>query len=317
MKKTGKIVTLVFLASAATGAIHVLNKSISFLSDRLKALPYDNGNNYSWRFGNIFYTKQGSGSPLLLVHDLTSYSSNMEWKELVDQYAKEHTVYTLDLLGCGRSDKPAMTYTNYLYVQLVSDFIREVIGTRTNVIATGDSASFITMACFLDQTLFDKIIFINPTSLSVLNQVPSHNSKLAKFLFDIPVIGTLLFNICNNRTNIEKTIKNKCYSNPYIVSSSTVDTFYEASHKNGSGSKYLFSSVTGKFTTVNILRALREINNSMCILYGNDEPNMELVVEEYATINPIIESQAIYGTKHLPQLEKPNSVYEATKIFLI
>lgn len=52
---------------------------------------------------------------------------------------KHYTVYTIDLLGCGRSDKPYLTYTNYLYVQLLTDFIHDVIGERPDVVTTGNS----------------------------------------------------------------------------------------------------------------------------------------------------------------------------------
>lgn len=316
MKKSGKIVTFLCLATAATGVIHVINKSIEFLANGLNALPYEKGKNYKWRFGNVFYTKQGSGTPLLLIHDLNVTASSIEWKELVDEYSKNHTVYAIDLLGCGRSDKPAITYTNYLYVQLISDFIREVIGTRTNLITTGSACSIATMACFSDNGLFDKLIFINPDSLSKCNTVPSHNNKLAKFLFELPIIGTLVYNICHSKTNISSYIKNDCYSNPYVASSTVVDAYYDACHKSGSRSKYLYASIISNYTNISIIRALKEINNSIYIIYGEYEPHIDSLVAEYVDVNPIIETQQIDNTKHLPQLERSKAVIEAANIFL-
>lgn len=50
---------------------------------------------------------------MLLLHDLHCASSGREWQYIEDALAQDHTVYTLDLLGCGRSDKPAITYTNF------------------------------------------------------------------------------------------------------------------------------------------------------------------------------------------------------------
>ena len=51
----------------------------------------------------------------------------MNGTKVIDKLAENHAVYALDLLGCGRSEKPKITYTNYLYVQLISDFIKNVI----------------------------------------------------------------------------------------------------------------------------------------------------------------------------------------------
>lgn len=109
--------TLLFISTAigtTTLAFHVINKFIFNTSDELS--EEDSSNYYNWKFGNIYYQKTGSGSPLLLIHDLNHYSSSMEWDKVIDTLSREHTVYTIDLLGCGKSDKPAITYTCYLYV---------------------------------------------------------------------------------------------------------------------------------------------------------------------------------------------------------
>ena len=58
------------LATLSTVTIHLINKII-FLSatvDNLLSNP--SGTYYEWNFGKVYYTKQGNGSPLLLVHDL-------------------------------------------------------------------------------------------------------------------------------------------------------------------------------------------------------------------------------------------------------
>ena len=83
-----------------------------------------------------------------------------------EQLSHSYTVYTLDLLGCGRSEKPNLTYTNYLFVQLICDFIKSEIGHRTNILSTGDSAALSIMACSNSPELFDQIMLINPSSLT-------------------------------------------------------------------------------------------------------------------------------------------------------
>ena len=125
MKKSRhKIITASILFSIATGIIYVINRLI-FGTAVLKEMLKSTANNYyNWRFGKIYYKKIGTGTPVLLVHDLTVYSSAYEWNKIVDKLAENHTVYTIDLLGCGRSDKQRITYTNYLYVQIISDFIK-------------------------------------------------------------------------------------------------------------------------------------------------------------------------------------------------
>ena len=76
-------------------------------------------NYYHWRFGDIYYTKKGKGSPILLIHDMLPGGSGYEWGKIEDDLALEHTVYNLDLPGCGRSEKSGITYTNFVYVQAI------------------------------------------------------------------------------------------------------------------------------------------------------------------------------------------------------
>ena len=54
-----------------------------------------------------------------------------------------------------------MTYTNFVYVQVICDFIRNVIGEKTDVIASGFSGSFAVMACRNENALFNKLVLVN------------------------------------------------------------------------------------------------------------------------------------------------------------
>lgn len=87
------------------------------------------GKYYHWKHGDIFYHVYGEkgNPPLLLIHDLTVGSSSYEWHHLARQLTDTYRIYTIDLVGCGKSDKPGITYTNYFYVQMITDFVTEVM----------------------------------------------------------------------------------------------------------------------------------------------------------------------------------------------
>ncbi len=312
--KKNKLVTAAVLSTITVGTIYGINKTISIVANAQAALSNPRGLRYEWRFGNIFYTKQGEGKPILLIHDLTCGSSDLEWKSIVNTYSKNHTVYTIDLLGCGRSDKPALTYTNYMYVQLITDFIKNVIGHRTDVVATGLSSAIALMACYNDDTLFDKIMLINPSHFETAS-MSKINTKLSKLLLEMPLIGTLIFNMNNTRQTYRSLFKDKYFYNPYAVRTNYIKNYYDASHFGSMTSKYLFASIVANYTSINTSRAIKDINNSIYILSGEYEDNMREIVSDYQDINPSIETSIISKTKHLPQLENPNDVLNAMSIF--
>ena len=164
-KNKNRLTTFVVLFSSATAIIHIANKIIAASASLKEMLDSNRRNYYKWRFGEIFYTKKGSGSPVLLIHDMLPGACGYEWNRIEEELAMEHTVYTIDLLGCGRSEKPGMTYTNFVYVQVICDFIRNVIGEKTDVITSGFSGSFAVMACRNEKSLFNRLILVNPPCL--------------------------------------------------------------------------------------------------------------------------------------------------------
>ena len=116
-KNRNRLATFVVLFAIATFIIHVINKIVAASAILKEMLDTDRRNYYKWRFGEVYYTKKGKGSPVLLIHDVLPGGSGYEWNKVEESLALEHTVYTIDLLGCGRSEKPGITYTNFVYVQ--------------------------------------------------------------------------------------------------------------------------------------------------------------------------------------------------------
>lgn len=314
MKAKNKIITIVLLSTGALAGTALINKYIQMSAVSRNLLSQPEPHCFKWRLGNIYYTKIGNGKPLLLIHDLDYASSGSEWTNMVDRLKDDYTVYTIDLLGCGRSEKPNLTYTNFLYVQLLNDFIKSEIGRRTNVAASGSAASIVTMACSYNPELFEQMMFINPDTFTSCSQIPGKYAKLYKLILDLPIIGTLLYHIASSKQAITETFSNRYFHNPYDVKQSNVDQYFEAAHL-GASPKSIYSSVQCNYTKCNISKALEKIDNSIYLLGGDQEINIKDTIEEYMACNPAIESSVIPNTKHLPQMENPKEVYKIMKMF--
>lgn len=296
--------------------IYIINK-ITFFTAKLKEhLHSGNSNYYNWRFGKIFYTKKGTGAPLLLIHDLNCTSSDYEWKEVVNLLSKNHTVYTIDLIGCGRSDKPKITYTNFLFVQLLNDFIKNVIKHKTDVIATGNSASIVFMACYMDQPLFNHIIMVNPSDFNSLIKYPKYHHKILKYMIDIPIFGTLIYNLSVRKSIIKKEFASFYYARKKYYTKRQVEAYYEAAHLGGSASKFLYSSIQCHYTNANVIRAVKELNHNICIIGGEMMDNIEDLFDSYISFNPSIETVLMRDAKYLPQMEQPEEFVELCEIYL-
>lgn len=316
MNKWKKIGLAVGMGTAAVAAAHLVNQFIFQTATSKKLTDIEKKSNYSWKFGNISYTVKGQGLPLLLIHDLQSFSSSYEWKNVINNLSKKRTVYAIDLLGCGYSGKPNLTYTTYMYTQLIHDFAANVIGKRTDVIAAGNAVPLTVMAGYNNPDIFDKIVLVSPQSIKSAAEIPDKQSTVRRRLLNSPVLGTMLYNICMSRKNICEHLNKKLFYNTLSLNSELVDAYYENAHLHGSCAKYLYTSCVCRYTTAAIARGIQELDNCVYIISGEKSDNAREIAEEYTALNPAIEVAFLENAKQLPQLEQPKKFLETVKIFI-
>lgn len=307
---------LILLTTSAVLSMHIINRITYSLSTVKNLLNCTENNYYEWRFGKIRYLKKGSGNPILLLHDLTPGSSNYEYNKIINELSKTCEVYAIDLLGYGLSDKPNITYTNYLYVQLLVDFIKNVIGKRTDIITSGESAPIAIMTCHNDPEVINQMLLINPPNINRLNIIPSKHTKILKLILDMPIIGTFIYNVLTHRKYIEKDFREKYFYNEFNIKEDDILSYIEAAHTPDYNSKYAYASYVGKYTNANIIHALKEVNHNIILVGGEAVEDIDTVMENYISFNNAIEKVLIPESKSLPHLEKPNKILEYIKLYL-
>ena len=311
-----KLTTAIVLSGSSVAAMHVINRVHTSICTTKSLLRNSENRYYEWRFGKVRYQKKGSGSPLLLIHDLTVGSSNYEYHRLINNLTGDHEIYSIDLLGYGLSDKPSMTYTGNLYEQLISDFVMNVIKRKTSVVVTGESVPLVIAACHNNPEIFNKLICINPQNLYTLNEIPSKQTTLMKLFLEIPILGTFTYHALTNRLTVEKIFQRQYFCRLNEIRDKYIANYLEGAYAGGYNSKYAFASYVGKYMNLNILRELKEIDNSILMIGGEKEPEIRTTIDNYKYYNPAIEEVYIPDTKHLPQLEAPDEMLEQIKVFL-
>lgn len=289
------------LSTASLALLHCINKFVDYTAVSKNTKP--NGNFYHWKHGDIFYKKQGEGEPLLLIHDLNVFSSIYEWSQVIDALSLDYTVYAIDLIGCGKSDKPEITYTNYFYVQMISDFVNDVIGKGIKVAATGLSSSFVLMANSIHKDMFKEIMMISPKPITALRKSPNDRSRIILGLFNLPIIGKAAYYVATCRPNTEYYLTEKCFYNPFHVNASTVTAFYNAAHTSDGKGKSLLASLEGYYVNIDITKAIKTTDTRIVIVVGEENENGKEIINNYKKYNPNITAELIPNTKYLPQLE--------------
>lgn len=268
-----------------------------------------NDKTYLWKDMHIIYSEKGEKNHpvLLLLHNLYPSSSKEEWYRIDDHLAEKYHIFELDLPGCGNSDKQNITYINYMYVQIITDFIKEIIGEKTNICATAFSSSFTIMAARIRPDLINKIILINPTSIEELVKPVTKESCFLEKIFSLPVIGTFLYNCIMSKSSITDDYKYTYFYNEHNVPIKAVEISYYNAHYLHSNGKYLLGSIIGNYTNINIIHALPKINNDIYLIgNGKHKP----VIQSYKKYSPYVHGIYVSNCRLLPQLEIPNTIIE-------
>ena len=310
-----KLTFMAVFTASAIGTMHVVNRIFSHIALENNLFDEDSFEYYDWRFGRIAYKKIGQGTPVLLIHDLNVCSSSYEWYKTAEKLSETNTVYMIDLLGCGLSDRPLLTYTNFLYVQLLTDFIKHIIGQKTDVIVSGHSSSFVLMACANDESIINRVIMINPEDIINLSKIPTKKSNMIKNLILTPILGTFIYNMRINKKTIRETLVKACCSRDSIKEKDVLISF-ESTQREKAHSKYLYACQCTGYTNVNILNCLKKLNNSIFIITGTKNPENTLAAAQYQNHLPSIEIIGIDQTKQLPHIENPDEFINQVNILL-
>jgi pimeloyl-ACP methyl ester carboxylesterase len=71
---------------------------------------------------HLAFHRKGAGKAMLLVHGIATYS--FIWRRLVDVLSRSYDVVTIDLMGCGDSDKPLnISYSLKHHAELLDEFM--------------------------------------------------------------------------------------------------------------------------------------------------------------------------------------------------
>ena len=294
-----------------------INALIILLS-KLKTKRYTSKDQYyTWRHGRVYYKVKGKGKPVLLLHGIGAGASSFEFRKNFDELAHSYRVYAIDLLGFGKSEHPAITYTGFLYVQLIIDFIQNVVGERVHIISSSHSTAYSIAAANLRPELIDKLILISPLGISQNKDFPTSMDALLKKVYQSPLAGTSFYHMLASKYSIEKFLRNQVYYNEVFVSDYIVEEYYHSAHLGGVNSKYAPACFLTQFLNLPVEEAFSCLSNDLCIVWGADcKINPLENLDEFIALQPESRIEIFEEARLLPHEEHAETFNEIVKDFL-
>ena len=308
--------TVLVAAGAAAAANAWLEYNSMPLGPRFEA-TYER---YPSRYGDVAYAVKGQGSPLLLLHAPRIGASMAEWSKVVDALATRHTVYALDYLGWGNSDRTRGICSAKEMVEEVQFFIEDVIGASCTVFASGQSAPIAVNAAAQTPELFKKLVLICPTeeATEIFEKVLWHGHwppqlligihKAAETLSSSSFLNTSISNVLTTK-NVIAALARELFYDQQFVTPALINYLYTSAHQPGVRAE-VFSHLSGKLD-IAWENAWNQIEHPVLLVWGRQAP-LEATdsATEWLAIKPAAQMQTIDQAGLLPHWEQSERFLE-------
>lgn len=288
------------LAAGAAAGLALANRLL-LLDDLPPTLP-GAAHDWRWRGWRVRYTTLGDGPPLVLVHGVHAAASSFEMRGIFEPLARTRTVYALDLLGFGKSERPDAPYSGAFYAALLADFLDFVVGEPATVLASSLAAAYAVSAAATRPTLVRRLILISPTGTTTTGPL----GRLAGQLLGLPLVGTAAFNALVSRASI-RWFLGRVYADPASVDEQLVAQSWATAHQpNARLAPAAF--VAGRLD-LPLEVARGQVRAAVLVLNGEAGALGHVATDdELRALGPDITIRTVRGAGQLPHDEAPDAV---------
>jgi pimeloyl-ACP methyl ester carboxylesterase len=274
MGKLGNFWKSVLAGGAGVAALAVVNAAIR----RQASEPDDRALGgearlFDWKFGRVFYKTAGqrnSGPPLLFIHSIGAGASSFMWRKNFDVLAQHFRVYAIDLLGFGFSDKPGSApYSAELYVELITDFIREVTAYPVNVIASSLGAAYAVRVADEHPELIRSLILNAPAGADAFRTKPGVAGAAFYGLLQSPVLGTSFYNVMASERSIRDYARKQVFYDHRRVTDRFVEHLYATSHQ--AGAQHAIAAFLSGYLNTDMRPAFARLTQPSLLVWGKQD----------------------------------------------
>jgi pimeloyl-ACP methyl ester carboxylesterase len=222
---------------------------------------------YSWRDGEISYAVQGSGTPLLLLHGIHATACGYEMRRVFPPLAERYRVYCPDLIGFGLSDRPVMEYTPTVFMQMIRDFVQDVIGRSCIVIASSLTAAYVIQLAFDHPGLFRRLVLVLPTGLEQLaDRAPSRANTAGYAVLTSPGVGQTVFNALVSKPSLRYFLEKQSYYDADAVTDEMIEYYHVAGHQKNA--RYAPAAFVGQHLNWPVRHPFANLTQPVLVIWG-------------------------------------------------
>jgi pimeloyl-ACP methyl ester carboxylesterase len=280
-----------------------------------------NQRDWVWRGWQTRYTyirpphNYAKTTPLILLHGFGA--SIGHWRHNLEVLGKSHTVYALDMIGFGASEKAATNYNVELWVEQVYDFWKTFI--RQPVILVGNSiGSLISLVAAANHPdMVQGIVMMSlPDPNLEQEMIPTTLQPVVrgiKSIFTSRLILKPLFYFVR-RPSVLRPWASLAYANSEAITDELIDILAGPPQDRGSARAFraLFKATTGVNFSPSVKKILPNLTIPILLIWGKKDRFVPpQLANQFVGYNEKLQLLYLEDVGHCPQDESPEQVNQA------
>lgn len=272
-----------------------------------------------WRDAHYaYYSRPGTGRPLVFLHSINAVASAHEMRPLVRQFQREtrRPILALEWLGFGHSDRPDIAYTPDLLEAQLQHFLSRFHhrGGGADVIGLSLGATYAAEVARRRPELIRSLVAIEPSGLG--KEPEEIGRGWAHLLFTLPGVQRAFFERLTTPEALHRFARENLFSDAFPVPQEYVEYGVETARIEGA-SRPLDEFLNGRLFPRDARESFLRLRQPLLIVHGTvRERRMESYTElPEISGRPNVETVTL-PTGALPHWERPGEVVDAITAFL-
>lgn len=314
-KRRRRLVRTLLWGAAAVGAPALANAMIARRNRRLESPAWGRSRRYAWTHGEIDFQEIGDGAPVVLVHSFGPGHDAEHWRDAGMILAQRQRILALDLIGWGHSEKPRIEYDGELYIQLLRNFLEEIVRERAVLVAAGLAAAYAVQVAADSPEIVAGLGLCSPVGLTTHGEEPDLTDALTNRALRLPLVGTTVLNLYTSRTAISRHLRREVFAAEDRVDAARIEHHYLSSHQPGS--HLTLAALLSGYLNHDVEPALARLDSPVWLAWGRraTAPPVE-TADLWLSRLSSAELQVFEGVGSHPHLETPQAFADGLSAFL-
>ncbi|MGF6660082.1 pimeloyl-ACP methyl ester carboxylesterase [Paraburkholderia atlantica] len=220
----------------------------------------------------------GSGASVVLLPALSTISTRLEMRPLLDLLAPHFHVTTVDWPGFGNQPRPREEWSPELLSAFLSWFLSHIVAPPHAIVAAGHAATYALYQAVLRPDTVDRLVLVAPTWRGPLPTMMGGQRawfSLVRAAIDHPLAGPLFYRLNVSRHVITMMAREHVYSDPDWLDRDRLAAKLAVTRAPGarhSSVRFVTGALDRVANRAAFLDLARRANIPILVIYGDETP---------------------------------------------